>query len=240
MPKARMPKIKIKAKGSSSKIGRVETSSSTSRGSASFLQRERSRRQREGVEEKFQSEKQRYEKLQQTRLSSAKVDIRNRVDQFMQEPAHPRQEEDARLAAAKSLYQASRQSKIKMAASATKLGITLRRQMKEGGGAAIQVAYAFAIVVDFADYIPAVGSFIAFFAGIALFFILWGTGKWKMKLLRFLLLALNVIPGVSMLPLALMSVWHASHVWKKKREKAELKYKKLQLKMQTAGIEQVR
>lgn len=188
--------------------------------------------------EKNSFQRQKYEKLQQARLGGAKTEIRNRVDNFMQKPNHPGEKEDIRLTAAKSIYQSRGKSKSKMAINATKLGIQLRREMKEGGGSSLQVAFALALLADFGGFVPIAGSFLAFFAGIALFFALWGTGKWKMKLLRIVLYLCNVIPGVGVIPLALLSVAHAAHVWKERREKAKLKYKKLQLKMKTAGIGQ--
>ncbi len=167
-----------------------------------------------------------YNKLQQARHDNYKID-RNGVDGEQYNQSIKR-EEDTRIMAAKSIHKAATGSKVMLPVRVVELGVKLRRQMREGDNTAVQVAYILAFFMDFVfDWIPVLAFVTSFIFTPVLFIMLWGSGNWKIKAIRALLLFLEIIPVVGLLPLNIICVMHASHVLKKRAERAKIKYREL-------------
>ncbi len=153
---------------------------------------------------------------------------RSRLSKKQSRVAQSRNPGVRRRDVAQTVYKVAHGPKAKAPFAAISLGSKLRKQMKEGEGAAFEAAYVFAAVIDFIDYIPVAGWIVTLFFKPALFIMLWGYGTWKLKLARFILISLDLIPGINLLPMSIISVAYTHHAIKIKKVEAEQKLEDLQ------------
>lgn len=106
---------------------------------------------------------------------------------------------------------------IKAAADAAKLAFTLRKAAGDGSKTAWIVTLVIGIIADICSLTWILGAIIT----LILLIVLWGKGRWKIKVLQLF----DLIPFVSLLPLTTISVlwcWHEDNKKRKKKiEKAE-------------------
>ena len=139
----------------------------------------------------------------------------------------------------KSLQKATEGPKYKMPIEAIKLAFQLRKDVKEGDeGAAFQVAFAFAVIIDIIDLIPIAGQIATYFMKPFLFVFLWGKGAWKVKLMRFVFFALVIISHsfLNMVPWTTIAVAYSYHHVMKKADESKKELKKLEKTYQQATL----
>jgi hypothetical protein len=129
---------------------------------------------------------------------------------------------------AQTIQRVARGSKIKAPIEAVNLGFKLRHELKQGEGFALQLAFMFASVIDFIDLLPIAGWMVTLFFKPVLFIMLWGYGTWKIKLLRGVFIAFDLIPGVNMIPMSIASVAFTHHVINKRKKEARQELDELQ------------
>lgn len=121
---------------------------------------------------------------------------------------------------ANALSKAVQGPKYKVPIEAIKLGLTLRKAVKEHDNTAWLIAFALAIGCDCMDIIPIAGWIITWFFRPALFVFLWGKGTWKVKIAYRILLFIDFIPFLNILPLSTACVFYAYIKSKEKKEEA--------------------
>jgi hypothetical protein len=117
---------------------------------------------------------------------------------------------------------------------AMKLALEMRKKAKEGMDAPWVLAISLAIACDLADLLPIAGWIISWIFRPFLFIFLFKTGRWKVKLLRALLMLFDAIPFVNMLPWTTIAVIHAYKGAHKKLKEADKKIEEVQQIQQQA------
>ncbi len=175
-------------------------------------------------------ENERYQQLTERR-SRDRLELNNQEKEKKQH--HQHQNQHARFSAAKqakdTFVRAQKGSKIMMPIRAAKLAFEFRKQIKhdENVEEIFFIAIVGAVIIDFIDLIPVAGSVVTFFLQPALFIFLWGTGTWKVKMIRLSLMLLDFVPVVEMAPWRTIAVLHSYVVVKKRNREAVGKIKEL-------------
>jgi len=124
------------------------------------------------------------------------------------------------------IQEASSGSVYKAPVKAISLGLEARKSLDEFNNTPFFYLFPFAIVIDFIDLIPFAGSIVTFFLKPFLFVTLWGRGRWKVKVVRFLLFFTDYAPVVNKLPWSTIGVAYVYYSLKKEKESAQLELKK--------------
>lgn len=112
-------------------------------------------------------------------------------------------------------------SKVLMPVRAASLALKMRRDNKEEiDESAYAMAFFFAFIADFADFIPVAGPIISLFIKPFLFVFLWGKGSWKVKVVRFVLIGLDCLPVSNKVPWSMICVAYSYSQEKKQLKKS--------------------
>lgn len=122
---------------------------------------------------------------------------------------------------------------------ATKLAFDARRRVKEGDLSVFLFPLIVAMVkdglVDPPSNIPfagiAIDLLLSFPIALYLFIFMWGRGKWKMRILFFLISFLDLVPFIDLIPFTTMCVVYARHLAKKDADEARDELAKLDATM---------
>ncbi len=114
---------------------------------------------------------------------------------------------------------------------ATQLGFEARKKVKEGDFSVFLFPFMLALIkdvpLDILEDIPFVGLATAILlsapVSLYIFILMWGRGKWKVKLVRLFLLLLDLVPIVNIIPWTTASVYYAYHLAKKEAEENKKK-----------------
>lgn len=182
-----------------------------------------------------------HRQLNAARVRDGKREMRQAANVLSVEPQNEQREIDhARTSSRRrnakmlgeSFSRVAKGPKAKAPVEAIRLGLKLRKQIKEGDDSALDVAYFVAAMIDFVDMIPVAGWLVTLFCRPLLFVMLWGYGKWKVKLVMSTIIFFDFLPLIHYLPLSLVSVAYVHHVIKKRRKEAERKLEKLEKRLQ--------
>lgn len=128
--------------------------------------------------------------------------------------------EEAKVQSSASKIREAFFSKNKVSAIFRAMGaaITARKEAEAGLKAPWVLAIAMAIACDCLDVVPIAGWIISWIFRPFLFVFLFRTGRWRVKLLRVIVLCFDLIPFVSLIPWTVISVVHAYRGAKKNFE----------------------
>lgn len=105
------------------------------------------------------------------------------------------------------------QKKLSAILETLKLAHSFRKKIADYDNTPFPIILIAAIVSDFVDIIPFVGTLLKIFQ----FYALWGKGAWKVKVFCRILLFFDMIPPLSWLPMSTISV---AYVWRKCAQEA--------------------
>lgn len=120
-------------------------------------------------------------------------------------------------------------SKSRIVLEGSKLGFKLRKAAKEHQQAPWIIIFAMAIALDLGDSVQILWPFLLFFR-IVLFVFMWGRGKWKVKLVVYTLMFLDILPIINIIPMTTAGVLYAYYKSEKKFRKANQKMEEHQKK----------
>lgn len=126
----------------------------------------------------------------------------------------------------------SKWDQVKRAAS---LAMKHRKRVKDGDFSVFLMPLSFAISKDFLfdviNAIPVIGFFLGGMLGLPitvyLFIFMWGRGKWKLRIIFFLISLFDIIPGVGLIPFTTASVIYGYHLARKDADEAKDKIEKI-------------
>lgn len=105
---------------------------------------------------------------------------------------------------------------------ASELALKHRRAIQGGDFSVFLPALAFAIAKDTVfDFIPVLGEVFGIFVTVYLLIFLWGKGKWKVRIVIFILSCFEAIPFVNIIPFQTVCVLYAYHQAKKDAKQAQ-------------------
>ncbi|NTV40652.1 MAG: hypothetical protein HGA61_00015 [Candidatus Moranbacteria bacterium] len=108
--------------------------------------------------------------------------------------------------------------------------IKLSRELRKGVNDHLTAPWLIAISAAIASDLLDTTWFLGVLIKIGLFIFLWGKGKLKYRIIRFIMVTLDLIPIIGYLPMTTGSVLFCWHESNKKRKKSEEKLKKLKEK----------
>lgn len=112
--------------------------------------------------------------------------------------------------------------------AATELALKHREAIENGRFSPFIPALAMAIAKDcLFDIVPVLGNLLGLFITVYLFVFLWGKGKWKVRIVIFLLSLFDIIPAVNLIPFSTICVLYAysqakGHAKESEKKLAEL------------------
>lgn len=113
---------------------------------------------------------------------------------------------------------------LKKAAS---LAAVDRKRIADGDFSVFLRPLAFAMAKDFIfDIIPIVGLIFGFFITVYLFIFMWGRGKWKLRIIFFIIGFLDLLPFIKLIPFDTASVLYGYHLAKKDADASTGRLKK--------------
>ncbi len=119
--------------------------------------------------------------------------------------------------AAVAFSKASTGPKWKAFIEAVKLAFEYRKKIADYDNSPFIIILLLSVAADFADFLPIAGWVISLFAQPVLIISLWGRGRLKkkiaLKIIFLILMFLEVIPGIDLLPLNVITtvwIWHQS------------------------------
>ena len=105
---------------------------------------------------------------------------------------------------------------------AAKMALEDRQRVKNGDLTPFIFPLALALTKDgLFDIVPVVGKVFSICIAIYIFIFMWGRGKWKVRLVVFILSLLDIIPFVDILPMETMAVLYGYYVARKDAIKAK-------------------
>lgn len=122
--------------------------------------------------------------------------------------------------AAKDISAANASSRFSIITSATKLALKHRQKIKQGDLSVFLLPFVFALAKDsILDLIPIFGQFFGLFITVYLFIFLWGKGRLKWRIVRSILLFLDMlVPLINIIPFTTFVVYIT---YKKAKKQAE-------------------
>jgi|GEM_PF-6608499 len=113
--------------------------------------------------------------------------------------------------------------------SAIRIAAEHRRRVKEGDFTIFLSPLVFAVakdgLLDFLAHIPFAGFIIvlgfSFPISVYLFIFMWGRGKWKIRIVAFILSLFEFLPFISLIPWQTVAVGYAYHLAKKDAEESK-------------------
>lgn len=102
-----------------------------------------------------------------------------------------------------------------------------RKRIADGDFSVFLRPLAFAMAKDFIfDIIPIVGLIFGFFITVYLFIFMWGRGKWKLRIIFFIIGFLDLLPFIKLIPFDTASVLYGYHLAKKDADASAGRLKK--------------